>query len=511
MALKGSLRTKFQGAVKRAEEDRLQNGTVGKPDGGGVYTIEVDDQPGYWYFQRGEGAAKSIVKAINGGVPRLVNFPAKLDQNFDGNWIAYPDYVRAAEWYASSAGGHPGGIGTQPHTHEPGFGLEDPVSGRRFKPGGVYVYGDGSTLSVYIEPFKYFYNGTRKSWLGGAIDLTSYVPATANHHAWVMVGVNPADNTAVAAAGTSVAKTTQLTDADLDAVTFTGYLPRGGVILEIGQTAIDDEGDFMDARFFGGGLAVSDHGALSGLSDDDHPQYHNDARGDARYIQLSFFGAKGDLISASADNTPALLPVGTNGQVLTADSAQASGLKWADPSVEIVVDTLEDILQIAPDEGLLAFATTVSDTNLTRVDRFYVADGSDWKETPLKLNTRSSFDMGINPVTPLSGYGEDYLTDKVLHTVAIGINHDPRNGSLQVNETEDPDTLEVYLRDRWNTIIYDLTTADGDFRHTPLSEEIYVWSGNSVSTGLNGLPIVQQYQVSMGAYPHPVQVSGGTF
>lgn len=36
-----------------------------------------------------------------------------------------------------------------------------------------------------------------------------------------------------------------------------------------------------------GGGGVSDHGALTGLADDDHPQYHNDARGDARYHQLS--------------------------------------------------------------------------------------------------------------------------------------------------------------------------------------------------------------------------------
>ncbi len=33
----------------------------------------------------------------------------------------------------------------------------------------------------------------------------------------------------------------------------------------------------------GGGGGVTDHGALSGLLDDDHPQYHNDARGDFRY------------------------------------------------------------------------------------------------------------------------------------------------------------------------------------------------------------------------------------
>lgn len=32
---------------------------------------------------------------------------------------------------------------------------------------------------------------------------------------------------------------------------------------------------------------VSDHGALTGLADDDHPQYHNDARGDARYSRIA--------------------------------------------------------------------------------------------------------------------------------------------------------------------------------------------------------------------------------
>lgn len=33
----------------------------------------------------------------------------------------------------------------------------------------------------------------------------------------------------------------------------------------------------------GGGGGVTDHGALTGLTDDDHPQYLNQARGDARY------------------------------------------------------------------------------------------------------------------------------------------------------------------------------------------------------------------------------------
>lgn len=33
------------------------------------------------------------------------------------------------------------------------------------------------------------------------------------------------------------------------------------------------------------GTVVTDHGVLTGLSDDDHSQYHNDTRGDARYFQ----------------------------------------------------------------------------------------------------------------------------------------------------------------------------------------------------------------------------------
>ncbi len=38
--------------------------------------------------------------------------------------------------------------------------------------------------------------------------------------------------------------------------------------------------------FGGSGAGVTDHGALTGLADDDHTQYHNDTRGDARYPLL---------------------------------------------------------------------------------------------------------------------------------------------------------------------------------------------------------------------------------
>jgi hypothetical protein len=52
------------------------------------------------------------------------------------------------------------------------------------------------------------------------------------------------------------------------------------------------------------------------------------AQDDSNAIQNAIVDAKGDLISATAADTPARLAVGTNGQFLTADSTAATGLAW---------------------------------------------------------------------------------------------------------------------------------------------------------------------------------------
>jgi hypothetical protein len=67
-------------------------------------------------------------------------------------------------------------------------------------------------------------------------------------------------------------------------------------------------------------------------------------------IPKATLGAKGNVLTATASATPAVLGVGTNGQVLTANSATATGLAWT-------------TLSSAPKIGQIVSAATATSTN----------------------------------------------------------------------------------------------------------------------------------------------------
>lgn len=76
-------------------------------------------------------------------------------------------------------------------------------------------------------------------------------------------------------------------------------------------------------------------------------------------ISKGQYTAKGALLSATAASTPAVLPVGTNGQVLTAASGESTGLQWATPAAA---------------GGLTLLSTTTlaaSEVNITGISQSY--------------------------------------------------------------------------------------------------------------------------------------------
>jgi hypothetical protein len=101
-------------------------------------------------------------------------------------------------------------------------------------------------------------------------------------------------------------------------------------LVKDGATAIAALGQDIDTAFID--LKGGTTGQVLAKASNTDLDYSWVAQDDSNAIQNAIVDAKGDLIGATAADTPARLAVGTNGQVLTADSTAATGLAWATPA-----------------------------------------------------------------------------------------------------------------------------------------------------------------------------------
>jgi hypothetical protein len=103
-------------------------------------------------------------------------------------------------------------------------------------------------------------------------------------------------------------------------------VPTSTDLVKDGAVAIETLGDSIDASLVDlkGGTTGQVLAKASGTDMD----FSWVAQDDSNAIQNAIVDAKGDLIAASANDTPARLAVGNNGETLVADSSTSTGLRY---------------------------------------------------------------------------------------------------------------------------------------------------------------------------------------
>jgi hypothetical protein len=166
-------------------------------------------------------------------------------------------------------------------------------------------------------------------------------------------------------------------------------VPTSTDLVKDGAVAIETLGDSIDASLVD--LKGGTTGQVLAKATNTDMDFTWVAQDDSNAIQNAIVDAKGDIIAATADNTPARLAVGTANQVLTVDSTTATGLKWATPAASTptyvgasvyATNVTTSFVQYA--NNILAFANENFDTdafhdNATNNSRITIPTGKGGK------------------------------------------------------------------------------------------------------------------------------------
>ena len=104
-------------------------------------------------------------------------------------------------------------------------------------------------------------------------------------------------------------------------------------------------------------------------------------------ISNTLVDAKGDLVTASGADVPARLGVGSNGQVLTADSTTGTGLKWATPAAGALTKISSTTFSNVSTQDIDNVFTSTYNTYLVIIKDFYSITAADDVQIQMRYST----------------------------------------------------------------------------------------------------------------------------
>jgi hypothetical protein len=210
-------------------------------------------------------------------------------------------------------------------------------------------------------------------------------------------------------------------------------------------------------------------------------------------ISANLVDAKGDIIAATADNTVARLPVGTDGFVLTAASGQATGLVWAAPAATYTDEMARDAIAAALVAGNNIDITVddVGNTITIDVEGLTSADISDLAESVrdtigTALVAGNNIDITVNDAGDTITIDVESLTSADITDFNTAVDERARDavGTALVAGNN----IDITVNDAGDTITIDveaLTTADLSDFQTAVRSAISATDSSSIDFTYN--------------------------
>lgn len=195
-------------------------------------------------------------------------------------------------------------------------------------------------------------------------------------------------------------------------------------------------------------------------------------------ISATLVDAKGDLIVATTNDTVTRVAVGTNGHLLTADSAQSAGVKWSLPSATLLAETY----LASPAASITFAAIPQTHKHLLLVFRA-IQDTATTRTVGARFNNDSgnSYDTQFMEA---AGTGVTSGRFQNASITEVGVSgSDSVGSSSSINECMIPD----YTATNW----YKMTTARSSFMGLATDIKIWTAGGRWVNTAaINTITLV---------------------